>query len=97
METAFDYLISQGVLGVILVLVVVYFLKKEKKDVEIANLKSRAWAELVEKKDSEIKSLNDQIRNDAIENMTLFNNVGNQIKELVIELKARNNGKGLQN
>ncbi len=97
METAFDYLISQGVLGVILVLVVVYFLKKEKKEEEIANLKSRAWAELVEKKDSEIKSLNDQIRNDAIENMTLFNNVGNQIKELVIELKARNNGKGLQN
>ena len=97
METAFDYLISQGVLGVILVLVVVYFLKKEKKEEEIANLKSRAWAELVEKKDLEIKSLNDQIRNDAIENMTLFNNVGNQIKELVIELKARNNGKGLQN
>ncbi len=48
METAFDYLISQGVLGVILVLVVVYFLKKEKKEEEIANLKSRAWAELVE-------------------------------------------------
>jgi hypothetical protein len=92
METAFDYLISQGVLGVILVLVVVYFLRKEKKEEEIANLKSRAWAELVEKKDLKIESLNDQARTDTIENMTLFNNVSNQIKELVIELKARNNG-----
>lgn len=92
METAFDYLISQGVLGVFLVLVVIYFLRKEKQTESIAKIKSAAWAELVEKKDIKIQSLNDQQRNDAIANMTLFNNVGNQLEKLVVELKARNNG-----
>ncbi len=92
METAIDYLISQGVLGVFLVLMAGYFLRKEKKTEELAKVKREAWSDLVKEKDIKIQSLNDQARTDAIDNMTLFNNVGNHLEKLVFELKARNNG-----
>ena len=93
METALDYLVSQGVLGVFLVLVVVYFLRKEKKTEETAEIKSLAWSKLVEKKDEKIQELNDQVRNDALENSSLFNEVNRNLSNLVTELNIRNNAK----
>ena len=95
MDTIIEQLVGQGVLGIFLIIVIWYFkyeikhLRKEFKG------KSTAHAESMKIKDDKIQSLNDQTRTDAIANMTYFNNVGNQIEKLVIELKIRNNGKGL--
>ena len=70
METALQYFLTQGVLGVILVLVVLYFLKEKKKTEDAAIKKSKAWAELVASKDEIIESKNKQIHEMGIDAVT---------------------------
>ena len=92
MEIALEQLVGQGILGTFLVLVIWYFLKREKELKAEMKDKSFAHAESMKEKDVKIQVLNDQIRNDAIESMSIFKDMHSNLKDLVNELKIRNNG-----
>ncbi len=76
MELAFETLIGQGVLGVFLVLVIVYFRKKEND-----------YKEIIKEKDDKIEKCNEQARLDAIETIGFVKDLQATIKELIIELR----------
>ena len=73
METALETLIGQGVLGTFLVLVIVHF-RKEVKDLK-AEMKEKSLAHALQMKlkDEEIKDLNKEARDSAVETITSFN------------------------
>ena len=70
MEIVYEQLLGQGILGVFLILVIIYFLRKERKAESDAVLKSKAWSELVEAKDNKIEELNNKIHEIGIEAVT---------------------------
>lgn len=72
MELAFETLIGQGVLGVFLVLVIVYFRKKEND-----------YKEIIKEKDEKIEKCAEQGRQDAIETIGFVKDLQNDIKELI--------------
>lgn len=76
MELAFETLIGQGVLGVFLVLVIVYFRKKEND-----------YKDIIAKKDEKIELLNEERRQDAIETIGFVKDLQAQIKELIDLMK----------
>jgi len=88
MELALEKLAEHGVVGILFALTIYYFLKREKKHEKEIQLKDA----IIAAKDDKIQGLNDQIRGDAIENVSLFKDVDNTLKDLVVELKIRNNG-----
>lgn len=81
MEEVLDVLLKQGILGIILVLSVAYFLRKEKKAEEDAVKKSKAWALLVKEKDEKIEELNNKIHEIGIEAVTA-------VKEFTLAIKG---------
>lgn len=76
MEQAFEILLGQGVLGVFLVMVVVYFRQKEKK-----------YDEVIKEKELEIKGLNEKLHGFGIDAVTAVKEIANNLKELVYEIK----------
>lgn len=90
METALEALLGQGVLGIFLVIVIFYFrhevkiLRAEMKE------KSEAHAATMQFKDEKIQALNDEKREDALQNMAAFNALQTTLEKLVVELKTRN-------
>ena len=83
----------------VLIWVILEYRKREKKaekvllakDTEMKE-KSIAHSVAMKEKDDKIQLLNDQIRNDAIESMSIFKDMHSNLKDLVNELKTRNNG-----
>jgi len=76
METAFETLIGQGVLGVFLVLVIVHF-RKEVKDLK----------EQIQTLQEEIKRLNEVGKNDAVEVIGFVKDLQNTLKDLIQEIR----------
>jgi Flp pilus assembly protein protease CpaA len=76
MEQAFEILLGQGVLGVFLVIVILYFRSEQaKKD------------ETIKEKESEIKELNEKLHGFGIDAVTAVKEIANNLKELVYEIK----------
>ena len=48
--------------------------------------------QIIATKDEKIQNLNDSIRQDSIESVGVFKDVDNTLKDLIVELKIRNNG-----
>lgn len=90
MEAALESLLGQGVLGVFLVLVIIYFRHEVKILREEMKEKSEAHAVSMKLKDDKIQALNDEKREDALENMATFNKLHTTLEKLVVELKVRN-------
>ena len=86
METAFEVLIGQGVLGVFLVLVIIYFLKTVKDLKADAKEKAKTYAEVFEKKDQKIESLNQELRQSERESITVMGSMNQTLKELIAKL-----------
>lgn len=76
METAFETLIGQGVLGTFLVLVIIHF-RKEVKELK----------ENILTLQEEIKRLNEVGKNDAVEVIGFVKDLQNTLKELIQEIK----------
>ena len=76
MEIALEILLGQGVLGVFLVLVIVYFKSKEKKH-----------DEMIKEKELEIKELNEKLHGFGIDAVTAVKEIASNLKELVYEIK----------
>jgi len=76
MEQAFEILLGQGVLGAFLIIVILYFRAKEKKHDEI-----------LEKKEQEIKELNEKLHGFGIDAVTAVKEIASNLKELVYEIK----------
>ena len=76
MEMAFEILLGQGVLGVFLVIVIVYFKGREKK-----------YEENIAAKDAEIKELNEKLHGFGIDAVTSLKEISTNLKELVYEIK----------
>lgn len=76
-----------GVLVVVILVLgwVVFKLWKESKEKSIEHGKTLAV------KDAKIEALNDQIRDDAIEVVGMMKDLEGTLKELITELKIRNN------
>lgn len=86
METVYEVLIGQGILGVFLVLVIVYHLKTVK-DLKIERTKkAEKYAEIFEKKDNKIESLNDELRQSERESITVIKELNQTLKELIAKL-----------
>ena len=93
MQEAFSQILSTGVVGAFLVIVIIYHLRTVRELKTEMKEKSIAHAKQMSFKDQKIQELNDQKREDALQNMSLFNEVNKSLTELVIELKVRNNAK----
>lgn len=76
MEQAFEILLGQGVLGVFLVLVIIYFRSElNKRDEAIKELQL------------EIKSLNEKLHSFGIDAVMNSKEIATNLKELVYEIK----------
>lgn len=92
MQEAFSQILSTGVVGAFLVIVIIYHLRTVKElKLEIKD-KSLAHAAQMELKDNRIQALNDDSREAALENMSMFKDLQSNLRDLVTELKIRNNG-----
>ena len=80
MEAILDKLAEHGLAGIILALVIWYFLKKEKKhEEEVKEMRA-----IIAAKDKKIEDLNDARRDDAIETIGFVNGVQQKLRELII-------------
>lgn len=83
METALEQLIGQGVLGIFLVLVIVYFRHEIKHLREEMKAKSLAHAEQMRAKDEKIEDLNEKIHAMGIEAVTSVKEWTSTLKDLL--------------
>lgn len=81
METAVEYLIGQGVLGVVLAMVVWYHLKTVKKLEDSAKTRNKAHTAALKAKDEEIKGLNAKIHDIGISAITSIKDLYQAIKD----------------
>jgi len=83
MEIAYEQILGQGILGVFLVLVIIYFLKLVKDLKAEMKEKSLAHAISMKEKDLKIEELNDKIHNLGIEAVTSVREWTNTLKDLL--------------
>ena len=83
MDTAFEQILGQGILGAFLVLVIVYHLRTVKEIKAEMKAKSLAHAEQIKSKDEKIEQLNDKIHALGIEAVTSVKEWTTTLKELL--------------